>query len=206
MGNEVGLPSSNLGITSLSVTTPNIEMKEIEKLYNQLRDIANKKQSDMITRDEIHSALKHVDKFQPPDSELFIQLFTLFDEDGHNEINYKSYICGSSVCLISSPIKDKLKFVLSIYDNDKKSACMRGDLRRVLQSINITASYFGDPVLLPNEIENIVQDTFKTITNTTAYGISHDECIDYLITHDLVKKFIQGEGQVRFGSSELTSA
>eukprot|EP01039_Chlorochromonas_danica_P008818 gene8818-9722_t len=93
MGNEIGLPPSQLGITSLGVTTPNIELKEMEKLLQAMR----KSEKDQVDKNDFQAALKQVDKFQPPDVELFNQLFILFDEQGHEVVDRATMRLASSI-------------------------------------------------------------------------------------------------------------
>jgi hypothetical protein len=203
MGNELGNPNSKLGITSLAVTTPNIETKELEKFLTLLRNLSTQKQSDVLTKDELQTVLKQVEKFAPPDVELFTQLFVLFDETGHDIVDYKNFLAGSAVCLLSLPLRDKLKFGFSVYDSEGANASLRGDVKRLLLSINQTAAYFGDPVLAPKDIEALVLQLFKDIQSKGAKGIPHNEIIEYLLQNPLIVGFMKGEGNVRFGSAEL---
>ncbi|RYH21684.1 hypothetical protein EON65_20275 [archaeon] len=205
MGNEISQPPSKLGITSLGVTTPNIEAKEVSRLLQLLKSNAIDKQSEMISKDELSGILKQVEKFTPPDSELFIQLFVLFDEQGHDEVNYKTFIAGSSVCLTSSPLNERIKFALSIFDVQETQHCQRGDLKKALLAVNTTAAFFGDPVLHPSEVDTIVLEAFKAVPNAKGLGLLYDECIAYLLSNASVKKFMNAEGSVRFGSTELTA-
>lgn len=205
MGNDIGMPPSRLGITSLSVTTPNIEIKEMEKIFQLMKAKCQEKQKDLINRDDFNAIIKQIDKFQPPDVELFTQLFILFDEQGHNEVDFRNFLAGASVCLISSPLSDKLKFALSIYDTAEKHHCNRGDLRRMMLAINQTTAYFGDPVLTPGEVDHISLEVFKQTPSVVGLGVSHDECIACLLKDETVRKFMLGEGTVRFGSPELAT-
>lgn len=205
MGNEIGNPSSKLGITSLAMTTPNMEMKEFEKLLMLTRKVADGKQSDDITRDELMGVLKQMEKFQPPDSELFVQLFTLFDDSGHEVVNYKDLVAGASLCLINNNTNaEKIKFGLSIYDMKNTNASLRGDLKRLLLAVNSTASYFGDPVLSPKEIDEYTLEMYKTLpSQPNGIGLLHEDIIVYLLKSPLILKFMHGEGWVRFGAPEL---
>lgn len=203
MGNEIGSVSSKMGITSLAVTTPNIELPALEKLLTLLRKVALEKNSDKIHRDDFMAALKQLDKFTSSDSELFIQLFTLFDDEGHDTVEYKNYIAGCSMVFLSIPNAEKFKFALSIYDLKATNCCLRGDIKRLLASVNQTAAFFGDPVLAASEIELISIDLFNDVKNQTMSGIPHDEVIPYLLQHRLIYKFMSGQGTVRFGAQEL---
>eukprot|EP01039_Chlorochromonas_danica_P008821 gene8821-9724_t len=202
MGNEIGLPPSQLGITSLGVTTPNIELKEMEKLLQAMR----KSEKDQVDKNDFQAALKQVDKFQPPDVELFNQLFILFDEQGHEVVDFRSIVAGCAVCLATAPMAERLRFALSVYDSEGGGRCLRGDLKRMLLSVNSTAAFFGDPVLTPAEVDNISLEAFKAVPAVVGKGIAHEDCVAYLLKDETVKRFLQGEGQVRFGSPDLVTS
>ncbi len=203
MGNEIGNAPSKMGITSLAVTTPNIELPNFEKLLTLFRKVAVEKSTDKVHRDDFMAALKQLEKFTPSDSELFVQLFTLFDDEGHETVEYKNFLAGCSVVFMSIPNAEKLKFALSIYDVKGSKCCLRGDIKRLLMSVNQTAAYFGDPVLAASEIELIAIDLFSDVKNQTMAGIPHDDIVTYLLQHRLIYKFMSGQGTVRFGASEL---
>jgi hypothetical protein len=204
MGNEFGMPASKLGITALAATIPNVELKEFEKLLSVCRKVAAEKQSDSITKDELQAQiLKQMDKFSPPDHELFTQLFTLFDETGHDCVDYRNYLSSAAVCLLSNPNREKLRFAFSIYDNSENgnaNSINRSDIKKCLFAINSAAAYFGDPVLDPKEIEELCLEMSKQLTSIK---IPLDDAVEYLVQHPTVVKFMKGEGTIRFGAAEL---
>jgi Ca2+-binding EF-hand superfamily protein len=203
MGNELGNPTSKMGITALAITTPNIELKEFEKLLSLCRKLASEKQTDAFSKDELAGILKQVEKFAPPDTELFQQLFVLFDETGYEVVDYKNYLSGACVCLLSNNNAEKLKFAFSVYDTEEKGTLSRGDTKRCLLSVNGAAAYFGDPVLDPKEIDEFTLQLSKEIKSKAGSGVSIDESISYLLQHPTIIKFMKGEGHVKFGSPEL---
>lgn len=204
MGNELGNPASKLGITSLAMVTPNVEMKEFEKLLMLAQKNATAKNSDELTREELMAILKQMEKFQPPDSELFVQLFTLFDETGHDVVDYKNYLAGASICLIGNNTNtEKLKFGLSLYDVKDTKCATRGDLKRLLLAVNSTAAYLGDPVLSPKDIDEFTLEMYKILPSQGGQGLAHDDVIVYLLKHPFILKFMHGQGWVRFGGPEL---
>jgi Ca2+-binding EF-hand superfamily protein len=161
MGNEFGQPTSKLGITSIASTTPNIERNEIEKLYRLIIEAqAQNETPDVLSRETFNSCLKQVEKFTPSDTELFSQLFTLFDNEGHDNVDFKSFITGSSICLTSQSAPDKLKWGLTVFDGSND--CSRGDVKKLLMAINSTAAFFGDPVLPNSEIDLLTVEMFHS--------------------------------------------
>jgi Ca2+-binding EF-hand superfamily protein len=201
MGAEVGKPISNLGITAIASVTPAIEQNQILALKTELQKVSTAKGSEFIVKAELDDALKKSGKFDAADLDIFAKLFILFD-GGDATINYKDYVAGIAACLTSTVLKDKLLFVCSIFDVEATNTISKPQLKRVLVSINSVASYFGDPVLTLNDLDQIVQETSD---NTAGKGKSMtiDAAVDYIITHPLVQVFLMGEGKVRFGAGEL---
>jgi Ca2+-binding EF-hand superfamily protein len=201
MGNEFGQPTSKLGITSIASTTPNIERNEVDKLYRLLNDAQSQSESlEILSRDTLDSCLKQMEKFTPSDTELFVQLFTLFDNEGHDTVDFKSFVTGSCICLISESAVNKLKWGLSVFES--RTDCARGDVKKLLLAINLTAAFFGDPVLPTNEIDLLTVELFKEVPSV-AGRISQEECVAYLLKHPLVIQFLTGQGIVKFGAPDL---
>jgi Ca2+-binding EF-hand superfamily protein len=201
MGNEFGQPASKLGITSIAATTPNIERNDINKLYGLLSEAQlQTESSEILSRDTLNTCLNQMEKFTPSDGELFVQLFTLFDNEGHDTVDFKSFIAGSCICLISESASDKLKWGLSVLEN--RADCARGDVKKLLLAINLTAAFFGDLVLPTDEIDLLTVELFKEVPSV-AGRISQEECVAYLLNHPLVIQFLTGQGVVKFGAPDL---
>lgn len=204
MGNDISQANSKLGITSIAVTTPNIELPQFQKMQTLLMKIAEEKQSDMISREDMMIVLKQQEKFQPPDTELFVQLFTLFDEEGHDTVDYKNYLAGAAVCLISNNNIERLQFAFSLYDRQSTKQCSRSDTKKVMLSVNQAAAFFGDPVLSPAEIETTTIGIFNDVGSQSNSGAPVDDVIALILKHPMVWKFMTGEGTVRFGAPEMS--
>jgi Ca2+-binding EF-hand superfamily protein len=156
--------------------------------------------SEILSRDTLNTCLNQMEKFTPSDGELFVQLFTLFDNEGHDTVDFKSFIAGSCICLISESASDKLKWGLSVLEN--RADCARGDVKKLLLAINLTAAFFGDLVLPTDEIDLLTVELFKEVPSV-AGRISQEECVAYLLNHPLVIQFLTGQGVVKFGAPDL---
>ena len=133
-----------------------------------------------------------------PDTEILDKLFTLFDLNGEQVVNYKDFLAGCSILQTGSVI-DKLRLCLDIYDSSGTGIATRTELKRALISVNNTACYFGDPVLKDEEISNIIMDLFKK-ANAPTSSLPIEEYIGQIYDHQLTIKFLLGQGTVRFGS------
>ena len=192
-----------MGITSIALTTPNIEKPEIEFLLGEFRTYAEAKSTDQIPRAVFDEILAKIEKFEISDTDLFSNLFVLLDEQGDKTVNYKDFIVGVGSCITSDKTPAKLKFSLGLYDVGKTGFILRADLRKALKAINNVASYFGDPVLKVEEIMQMEKDLFKSLKNATGRGIPLETAQEYILTDVGIKGFLNGEGSVRFGSPEL---
>ncbi len=202
MGNEMGFPNSKMGITAMTLTTPNIESKEIDVLVTELRSIAKAKNSEYVDKPEIDLVLKKLDKLDASDLELFAKLFTLFDMKGDATVNFRDYLAGIAGCLVTGKISDRIKFALSIFDDNSNGVCLKGEVKRALSSINNVAAYFGDPVLNTAEIDEILLALFAAIPKVTGQYVDHTAVIDFLLEHPLVLVFVRGEGKAKFGNMD----
>lgn len=215
MGAEVGKPISNLGITSMASTTPTIEYKEVSILIKELQLLSNQKDNnESITRKELEDCLKKCGKVEASDLDVYIQLFTLFDIEGNETVNYKDYTAGICGCLISTmKVQERLKFIFTIYTNNNSSVTTsthisKSNLKRLLISINNVASFFGDPVLALVDIDMIIQSIYKSFSDQQSSNkdiIVNDDSIQALIQHPLTQVFMLGEGKIRFGDIQLNT-
>lgn len=143
MGNEIGIPNSHLGFTSLAATTPNLEKQFFEKLVKSLIDYSSTRETSstyggynekvlktdkyLITKEELFQNIKRLDKdaknpiLTPSDNELLTQLFILYDINNTEKLDWKIFLVGLSACLMTCPVKEKLEFIFyNIYNNDEE--------------------------------------------------------------------------------------
>lgn len=194
MGNEAGR-NSKLGVTAMAYTTPNIERAEMTQLAEKLRPLAD---SGTCSRADFDEALKSVEKFDASDVELFTRLFVMFDTTGESQILFKEFLAGVGGILLSGQVDEKLEFACSIYDYAQSGLLTRGDLKRILNSLNLVASYFGDPVVTPDEIDALVLSLFEASGNPTQ-PLPYREHMVAMTEHETMVNFVSARGTVRFG-------
>lgn len=194
MGNEQG-KNSKMGITAMAYTTPNIERDELLALAENLRPYAD---AGICNRENFDEAIKKIEKFDDSDRELFTRLFVMFDTTGEQTIPFKDFLAGVGGCLISGTALQKMEFAFDVYDYHNSTLVSRGDMKKILNSMNLVASYFGDPVVSPKEIEDLVKDVFDA-TPTPTEPLKYKEYMQAIIDHESVQLFASGRGQVRFG-------
>ena len=203
MGNNVG-PGGNIkGMQAVARTTPNIELTEFQLILSDLKTVASETASDWISREAFDAAIRKIDKFEAPDIDIFVKLFTLYDVQGNNTVDYKDYVAGAACCLCTASNSQKLAFAMPIYDSNMTKCLLKGDLKKLLHTINNVTSFFGDPVIRPNQIDTLIFDVYKAFPSSAGRGVEFESCIEALLAHDIVKMFLNGEGRLRFGDPEL---
>ena len=75
------------------------------------------------------------------------------------------------------------------------------ELAFVLKAMNSTASYFGDPVMTQEQIEQLTDEVFKESDKDGAGELAFTGFVQFAADHNLVQSFVNGKGTVRYGSS-----
>ncbi len=91
---------------------------------------------------------------------------------------------------------EKLRFAFKMLDIDKVGSVTRGEMKKVLHSINNVASYFGDAVVTVEEIDAIVLDVFE---KSSISSVVIDKNVSKIASHEIAAKFLNAQGTVRFG-------
>jgi len=194
MGNEQGR-NSKMGITAMAYTTPNIEREELLALAANLKSFVDSGLCDKAAFDE---AVHKIEKFDDGDKELFSRLFIMFDTTGEQTIAFKEYLSGVGGILLSGSSLQKLEFAFEVYDSTSSNLVSRGDMKKILNSMNLVASYFGDPVVTPKEIDDLVMTVFDA-TGTPTEPLKYKEFMQLIADSETVQLFAAGRGSVRFG-------
>lgn len=208
MGNEQGSLASRMGLTAIALTTQNIEIKELTILLDSFKEYSAANNTEWVPKAELEAALKKVENFSVSDQDIFLKLFTLFDVNGDNTVNFKDYTAGIIGSITSNAVGVKLLAAMNVYEDAEQApgACSRGELKRMLSSVNNIASYFGDAAITGEEIENCTLEAFKEVpvVKTKAKGsyISSEAAIGFVETHESLQKFLRGEGTIRYGLAE----
>ncbi len=195
MGNEPSKSNSRLGVCAMAFTTQAIEAVEMRAIAEALKGNA---ESGTCSRADFDLALKTVEKFEESDLELFNRLFIMFDNTGEDMVPIKEYLAGVGGCLCSGTVTEKLALAFELYDMSALKVSDRANMKKVLNSINLVASYFGDPVVAPADIDKIVLETFQQAGVTTS-PLSFEECVPLIVSNNITERFIAGKGQVKFG-------
>ena len=195
MGNEPSKENSRLGVCAMAFTTNNIEKAEFMALQNVLKALDD---HTVCSRPDFDDALKTIEKFEESDIELFSRLFVMFDNTGESVIHVKEYLAGVGGCLCSGTVQEKLTIAMQLYNIDGGETLDRAEMKKILNSINLVASYFGDPVVSPADIDKCVYDTFLKNEEPSA-PMKIEDAVPLISNHEITEQFVNGRGSVKFG-------
>lgn len=122
----------------------------------------------MINREDFEIALVRA---KLTDVQVFDMLFALWDNVQSGEVPYREFCVGISP--LACPYDDLstiLEFAVRVSDDTNRKELEWRQLYELLTGINLTAKYFGDKHLLPNEIDEIIESLFVDKERITTKG------------------------------------
>lgn len=170
----------------------------LQRKFHELAQIDGN--PNTVSREEFQEALEFVGIVES-DAEILDRLFTMFDKTGDNQVNFREFAVGISP-LISGDVVDKLQFSFGLYDMDNTGQIRPNEMIFVLTSMNNVASYFGDPVMTHEQIEQLVDDIFKEADVSHSGALSYEEYLAAVSDHPILVQFITGQGSVRYGTGK----
>lgn len=194
MGNE---QSNKSGVSAVSIVS-GLEKDDLFKLRGAfLNYVENSGEVNVISRTDFDSALKSIESIDPSNIEIMDRLFTLLDEPGDSKIDYKLFLVGASL-LVAGSVTEKLLFAFQLYDEQNSGYILSSETKKIFSTLNSVVSFFGDPVVHPGQIKDLIIDIYRLAPNP-ASPLHYEEYIDNIISHPVVNIFVSGRGNVRFG-------
>eukprot|EP00602_Paraphysomonas_sp_CaronLab_P002048 CAMPEP_0185025030 /NCGR_PEP_ID=MMETSP1103-20130426/8148_1 /TAXON_ID=36769 /ORGANISM="Paraphysomonas bandaiensis, Strain Caron Lab Isolate" /LENGTH=187 /DNA_ID=CAMNT_0027558141 /DNA_START=127 /DNA_END=693 /DNA_ORIENTATION=- len=186
-----------MGISAIAIVS-GIEKEHILKLRTSFQNFCdNSGEVSVVSRADFDSALKSLEGLEPSDVELLDRLFILLDESGDCKIDYKDFLVGTAA-LITGTVSEKILFAFNVYDESDSGEVMSGDMKKIFTALNAVASFFGDPVMTPTQIKELVIDVFKQGSSPSA-PLRYEDHLEVISSHPVVSQFVNGKGSVRFG-------
>jgi hypothetical protein len=186
MGNTNSADNSPVPLAMMAVAREiHFERGQIVALRNAMAGYAD--EHGIIHRKEFNQALELTNLVGV---EIFELLFTLWDNEGHDEVPFRGFCVGiSPLACPYDDVTNILRFALRICDDRNLGYTRVYDLQTLLNGINSTASYFGDVHLSTEEIAAIIESTF----DGGIYKIVHEDCIRRLASNAYIKRFASGK-------------
>ena len=193
----MGADGSKMGVTAMSIVS-GIQKEDIDKLRSSFQTFADRAGGNKdVSREDFDSAVKSLEKLEQSDAELLDKLFILLDETGENKVDIKDFLVASSLLVNYATAKDKLKFAFTIFDDGETGSIFTLDCRKVLTTINLTASFFGDAVLSTGDIKDLIDAIWLECSIPSA-PMTYLDHLDFIVNHEISVRFCSGQGTVRF--------
>mmetsp|Transcript_21321 Transcript_21321/g.34896 ORF Transcript_21321/g.34896 Transcript_21321/m.34896 type:complete len:206 (+) Transcript_21321:68-685(+) len=205
MGNNASNLSGRMAISAMSHMM-NITKPQLLQLRDRCISVSIKDGSTAsgykLLREKFLQACTDCGVSIEPDYQVFEKLFAMWDRNGYG-VDTLTFFAGISPLASVMDVNTKLQFAIEVFDHKQSGRVGRISLIRILQAINVTASYFGDKVLVPRQIVAIVDDLFDGENR-----LKDDDTIEYegkvetLAGHPFVLEFSNGQGSSRYGNAQ----
>mmetsp|Transcript_11020 Transcript_11020/g.33042 ORF Transcript_11020/g.33042 Transcript_11020/m.33042 type:complete len:199 (-) Transcript_11020:157-753(-) len=196
MGNDVPRSCQNRLAVGAMMSVSEVEKPLVRKVRDKFVDVGSRSGNPkFINRDEFDEALATIQDLADADRQILDRLFIMLDRTGEERVNLLEFAVGI-VPLITASTADKLEFALELYD-----ASTYVDARFVLTTLNAVASYFGDPVLRADQLEELVDEAALALDPEKRGDFSsHADLAAFVARHPLMTDFLEGKGPARYGS------
>ena len=136
MGNENGKPQPYLGVSAVATvsTVEEADLVHFDKRWTKLSH------GEIITRADMTATVEERENIVEADRELLDKIYTLFDTNGKDTVNYKDLLAGLSTIITGAP-NYKLFFAISLFDTRRAKVLNRSEYLRLLKAINKTVSF-----------------------------------------------------------------
>mmetsp|Transcript_737 Transcript_737/g.1268 ORF Transcript_737/g.1268 Transcript_737/m.1268 type:complete len:204 (-) Transcript_737:39-650(-) len=197
MGNGISGPRMAISAMADMLTITRQQMLQLRNVclgYAKTGRV-NSNVGPFISRSFLYRAMEEV-RLDPIDVDVIGHLFTMWDTKGEDNINGLFFLAGISPLASTMDIGTKLRFALEVFDVNQTGKINYDDALSILAGINATASYFGDSVMTPQSIENVVETIFKDRNE-----IQYLDHIQSFVNHPVIIQFSNAGGTMRYGGS-----
>jgi hypothetical protein len=172
-----------------------------KQLFKMHRVMTNSTSTN--SRAILHGAMMAANVQMEPDQQVLGLLFTMWQDDSTHKVPVSSFV--TSLVPLACPdasLQDILELAFEMHHQQDEpetyTMVTDNDLADILKSICKTASFFGDDVLSPREIDDVVDDVFDAANvsdgiwgsapASSDVTLSHKECIRRLLRNSLIQQ------------------
>ena len=140
---------------------------QVQFLYDRFKKLSNSESKDnRISFREFQQALGL------PNTEFTSRIFSAFDSDNSNQIEFDEFILGLSAMSENATIEEKAKFCFNVYDIDGNHTIDKSELKQIL-SYSLKSN---SQIQIPDEtLDKIVDETFSQVDENNDGSISLSE-------------------------------
>ncbi len=114
------------------------------------------------------------------DSTFADRIFSVFDENGDNEVNFKEFVCALSVLCDKGTLEEKIAFTFKVYDIDGDGHIDKDELFGLLKASLIESMVMDIP---EEALHALVDQTFSEADDNTDGYISFEEYKQLVMTN-----------------------
>jgi Ca2+-binding EF-hand superfamily protein len=191
MGNTGSTAGANrLAISAMShvVKFSKDELLHLQREFSRLA--AKDGNKFAISRAQFSEALALVG-IKETDKEILDRMFTLLDDTGDDQVNFRSFVVGVAPLLRGSLV-EKLNFAFELYDTDKTHTVSKAEMMEVFGHMNDAVSFFGDEKLSHDQVVAIVDKIFADYDHEHNGSLSYTEFMEAVAEHPILVKFVYG--------------
>ena len=194
MGNDMGKGANRMAIAAMAhvVKFNKDELLALQKQFNKLAK-KNHNNDHTISRSEFQQALKLVGIVEA-DAEILNRIFTMIDEVGDEQINFKEFVVGVAP-IVRGNLLEKLEFAFHLYDTDNTGQVSKDEFKKVLSHMNSAVSYFGDDMLDDTKVNEIADQIYEECDHEHDGQLSYSEFMEAVAKHPHIVEFVAGHGE-----------
>jgi Ca2+-binding EF-hand superfamily protein len=198
--NNNNTPAWTLVAVSHALRITPLQLLELRQ-HCRVGSLGQKRTCPKISKTAFSKAMARSQMVQRRTVGILGHLFSMWDEDGTERVDYINFLTGISVlasCQDCESVEDVVLFALQVQDVHKTHCITRAKLESLRNGINVTVAYLGDAVLSTNQVQTIAHEVFESSQQLHHHVMSHDECARRVQYHFLVKDFLQGKGHYKY--------
>mmetsp|Transcript_16232 Transcript_16232/g.42544 ORF Transcript_16232/g.42544 Transcript_16232/m.42544 type:complete len:193 (-) Transcript_16232:110-688(-) len=144
----------------------------------------------LISRKHFHAAESAV-TVDESDRDIYDRLFTLFDKTGGGQVLFKDFIVGLTPIMKGS-FDERLLCALQLYDMEGTGMMNQTDIKMVFRSMNHTAGMMGDPTLVLDQLDELVETVFVSIDEELVVKgkIKYEQAIQEFRDHPIIESYL----------------
>lgn len=140
---------------------------QVQFLYDRFKSLSNSQSKDnKISLHEFQQAL------DLPNTEFTQRIFSAFDSDNSDQIEFDEFILGLSAMSPNATIEEKAKFCFNVYDIDGNHTIDKNELKQILTFSLKSNSQIS---ISDDVLDKVVQKTFSQVDKNNDNEISLSE-------------------------------
>ena len=143
-----------------------------------------------VSRKHFHQAEAAVTVHES-DRDIYDRLFTLFDKTGGGTVSFKDFIVGLTPIMKGS-FDERLLCALELYDMEGTGMMNQTDIKMVFRSLNHTAGCMGDPTLVLDQLDELVETVFVSVDEELVVKgkIKYAQAIQEFRDHPIIEAYL----------------